>query len=370
MDYLAFLSAFIWIAVLLLPWRPWSTREQLDARTGGPEEDLGDITVLIPARNEAETIGRTLTGVVAQGSGHAIVLVDDQSTDGTEEEARKAAGGRVHIVSGEPLPSGWSGKLWALEQGLRHIATPLTLLIDADIELRPGILVALRDLMKQSDRQFVSLMAELRMQSFWERLLMPAFVYFFKLLYPFGLSNSRWPIVAAAAGGCILVETRVLEEIGGFKALRGELIDDCALARRVKSKGYRTWIGLTRSVRSIRSYNDLGSIANMVARTAFTQLRYSVFLLMVCTAALLLAFWAPIFVFAFGDLPNKLLSIVAFLAMIICYAPTLRFYRLSGWWAPALPVIGAIYLSMTWISAVRYWRGKRSQWKGRVYSKV
>jgi hopene-associated glycosyltransferase HpnB len=369
-DYLALISALIWIVTLLLPWRPWSVREQLDGRAGGSEPDLGDVTVLIPARNEAETIGRTLAGVVAQGSGLTIVLVDDQSTDATGEEARKAAGERVRIVSGEPLPSGWSGKLWALEQGRRHITTPLTLLIDADIELKPGILVALRDLMKQSGRQFVSLMAELRMQSFWERLLMPAFVYFFKLLYPFGLSNSRWPFVAAAAGGCILVETRVLEEIGGFKALRGELIDDCALARRVKSGGCGTWIGLTHSVRSIRSYNDLGSIADMVARTAFTQLRYSVFLLMVCTAALLLAFWAPVFVFVFGDILNKFLSIIAFLAMILCYAPTLRYYSISLWWALTLPATGAIYLGMTWMSAIRYWRGKRSQWKGRVYSKA
>ena len=247
--------------------------------SASPDADLSDITVLIPARNEAEVIGTTLGSLKTQGNDLAIIVVDDRSTDGTATVAKTLGVQNLRLLSGEPLPADWSGKLWALEQGFRHVNTPLTLLIDADIELRPGIVGGLRQKLKENHLHFISLMAQLRMASFWERLLMPAFVYFFKMLYPFRLSNSSFTRVAAAAGGCILLETRLIEEIGGFEAIRQELIDDCALARRVKSLGYRTWMGLTHSVHSLRSYENLAGIWNMVTRTAFCQLRYSAMLL-------------------------------------------------------------------------------------------
>lgn len=366
----AITGAAIWLTILLLPWRPWSTSEVLDVSSPLPEVDLGDITVLIPARNEAETIKATLPALTAQGRGLNIILIDDQSSDGTGQVARKAVDENLLIIKGKSLPSGWTGKLWALEQGRSHIRTPFTLLLDADIEPLPGIIGELKRAMQERDVQLISLMAELRMDTFWEKLLMPAFIYFFKLLYPFRLSNTGTSRVAAAAGGCILLETRLLHEIGGFDSLRGELIDDCALARRIKTLGYKTWIGLTHSVRSIRPYEKLRTIWEMVARTAFTQLHYSGLLLALCTAIMVLSFVVPGLGLFLPSGMAKFFSALGLAIMILCYLPTLKFYGLPGRWALALPLIGILYLAMTWTSAMRYWLGGGSHWKGRAYSKI
>jgi hopene-associated glycosyltransferase HpnB len=369
--YLAFLGALPWAGVLLVPWGPWRVREVLDSKIDPQETiDLSDITVLIPARNESLTVQPMLQALDAQGAGMEIVLIDDQSDDDTIRFAR-AATQSLQIVSVHALPAGWSGKLWALEQGLKHVQTPLTLLLDADIELSPGILAALRERMQQDNLALVSLMASLRMQSFWERLLMPAFIYFFKLLYPFRLSNMpHCRQVAAAAGGCVLLRTRVLEELGGFHSLRDALIDDCALAERVKSLGYRTWVGLTHSVRSLRAYDDLAGIWNMVARSAFTQLRYSIVRLLACTAIFIAAFWIPPAALMLPDAVVKMVAATTLGAMMLSYLPTLRFYSRSPAWALAMPLIGSLYLAMTWTSAVRYWCGYRSYWKKRTYTKT
>jgi hopene-associated glycosyltransferase HpnB len=367
-NYLAAIGAFIWLAILLLPWRPWDTREVLDSGSASPDADLSDITVLIPARNESEVIGTTLRSLKTQGQGLQIVLVDDRSTDGTVTVAKTLGLQNLRLLSGEPLPADWSGKLWALEQGFRHVNTPLTLLIDADIELQPGIVEGLRQKLRENHLHFISLMAQLRMASFWERLLMPAFVYFFKMLYPFRISNSSTTRVAAAAGGCILSETRLIEEIGGFEAIRQELIDDCALARRVKSLGYRTWIGLTHSVHSLRSYENLAGVWNMVTRTAFCQLRYSAMLLGGTTAVMIMVFWLPVVGLFFPAASAKILSAGALGGLILSYLPTLGFYRQSRGWALALPLIATLYLAMTWSSAIRFWTGAGSHWKGRFYT--
>jgi len=366
---LAAIGAFIWLAILLLPWRPWSTREFLDSSGSSPNAALSDLTVLIPARDEAEVIGTTLSSLKTQGQALSIVVVDDRSTDGTVTVAQSSGINNLRILSGEPLPVDWSGKLWALEQGFRYVNTPLVLLIDADIELQPGIVQQLYRKLKEDHLHFVSLMAQLRMVSFWERLLMPAFVYFFKMLYPFRLSNSSFRRVAAAAGGCILLEAQLIREIGGFKTIRNELIDDCTLAKRVKSLGYKTWIGLTHSVRSLRSYEHLGGIWNMVARTAFFQLRYSAALLAGTTAMMVAVFWLPVAGLFFPGAGAKIISCCAIAAMILTYLPTLRFYRQPGGWAVALPVIATLYLAMTWSSAMRFWVGTGSSWKGRFYEK-
>ena len=403
-NYLAAIGTFIWLAIMLLPWRPWDTREVLDSASASPDTDLSDITVLIPARNEAGVIGTTLGSLKTQGNDLAIIVVDDRSTDGTATVAKTLGIQNLRIITGEPLPADWSGKLWALEQGFRHVNTPLTLLIDADIELRPGIVGGLRKKLKEDRLHFVSLMAQLRMVSFWERLFMPAFVYFFKMLYPFRLSNSSFtplemeprssavpptaglgpriipawfdaPLkfltgftrVAAAAGGCILLETRLIKEIGGFKTIRQELIDDCALAKRVKLLGCRTWMGLTHSVHSLRSYESLAGIWNMVARTAFCQLRYSAMLLGGTTAIMLMAFWLPIAGLFFPAASAKILSAGALGALILSYLPTLKFYHQARGWALALPLIATLYLAMTWSSAIRFWIGAGSRWKGRFY---
>ena len=366
--YLAAGAAIMWCAVLLLPWRAWSTRERIERWAHTDDTSLGDITALVPARNESGTIGTTLRSLAAQGNGMSIVLVDDQSSDNTVAIARESVHGKLTVVTGQPLPAGWSGKVWALEQGRSHVRTRLTLLVDADIELRPGLVAALQDKLTSEDRQMVSLMVTPRMEGFWERLLMPAFVYFFKLLYPFHIANSRFQKIAAAAGGCILIETRVIDAIGGFAALKGALIDDCTLAGIVKAHGHRPWIGLTRSAVSLRSGFDLGDIWNMVARSAFTQLRYSAFLLGVCTALLALGFWIPVAGLLVADPTARTLACVALATMMATYVPVLRFYDRSASWALAMPFIGTLFLAMTWTSAIRYWRGERARWKDRSYS--
>lgn len=367
---LAAAAVAIWAGILLAPWRPWSTRERLDARSGAEKNaDLSDVTVLIPARDEAEAIGRTLRALAGQGRGLTVILVDDQSRDGTAEAARAVGLPGLTVIEGEPLPAGWSGKLWALEQARCRTRTPRLLLLDADIELAPGTIATLKEKMVGEGLGLVSLMATLRMVNVWEALLMPAFVYFFKLLYPFAVSNSRSRLVAAAAGGCILAEARALEAIGGFGALRGALIDDCTLARKVKDAGFRTWIGLSHSAVSLRRYRRLSDIWNMVARSAYTQLRYSPALLLLCTVLLALGCWAPPLALAFSAPLAKGLAGAALGAMTAGYLPTLLYYRSSPLWALAMPVIGTLFLAMTLSSAVRYWRGKRSEWKGRIYAR-
>jgi len=361
------ISVSMWVGLLLLPWSPWRNRETRETEGNGKGERLGDVTVLIPARNEAEGIGRTVASVAAQGPDLNIVLIDDCSTDGTADHARQAAGERLRIMTGKPLPGGWGGKLWALEQGRRLVETPMTLLLDADIELAPGILRTLRAAMRKEDLSFLSLMAMPPMETFREKLLMPAFVYFFKLLYPFALANKPSSNIAAAAGGFILLETRLLEEMGGFETMKDAVIDDCELARRVKSSGNRTWVGLTRSVRSVRPYGSLREIGNMVARTAYTQLRYSPALLVLCTLAMGVAFWVPIVAILSTNAATVWLAAGAMLAMILSYLPILRFYGRSRIWSLCLPMVATFYLFMTWTSAIRFLRGERTRWKGRIY---
>ncbi|MDX8410796.1 MAG: glycosyltransferase [Mariprofundaceae bacterium] len=328
---------------------------------------MADITALIPARNEAACIGTTLRALGRQGPGLRIILIDDNSTDATADIARGVGMGDLGVLTGQALPHGWSGKLWALEQGREQVRTPLVLLLDADIELAPGMLNSLRGAMREKQTPFISLMAMPGLSGFWERLMMPAYVYFFKLLYPFALSNSAFPKVAAAAGGCILMEARLLEEMGGFHAVKDELIDDCALAGRMKSMGARTWIGLTHSVISHRHGTGLADIANMVARTAFTQLRYSTSMLLLCTSLLVTAFWLPL-AGLFSPLAEAWsMALAAYAIMIITYIPTLRFYGLPVYWAALLPLAATLFLAATWLSAIRYWRGERSRWKGRRY---
>lgn len=366
---IAWTSGALWLFIFLLPFRPWSTRESLDAETGTTCESLDDITVIIPARNEAENIAATMAGLKAQGERINIVLVDDQSTDDTAKLARQHGPENLRVLPGKPLPAGWTGKLWAQEQGRLQVSTEHVLLLDADIRLEPGILAALTEKIRDKKLDFLSLMAVPHMKTFWEKLLMPAFVYFFKLLYPFRLSNSGSRLVAAAAGGCILVRNRVLTDIGGFGALKDALIDDCSLARKVKSRGFRTWMGLTHSVKSIRPYGGLMDIWNMVARTAFTQLKYSLTLLMVCTLLMAAAYIAPVTGLFSPLTTERYIAAAALILMALTMLPTLRYYRRSPLWALLMPIAGMLYLAMTWSSAIRYRRGERSRWRGRSYDR-
>jgi hopene-associated glycosyltransferase HpnB len=362
------LALFIAASVVLLPWRPWSTRESLDAAHDLHAADLSDITVLVPARNEAAVIGETLAGLAAQGGGLAVLVIDDESSDGTANVVDAGGLPGVGVIAGQPLAPGWSGKLWALEQGRRQVRTPLTLLLDADIVLKPGTLSVLRRKLQEDQLDMVSLMAHLGMQSLHERLLLPAFVYFFKLIYPFALANDPRTRTAAAAGGCILFRTEALGRIGGFNAVRDALIDDCSLAAAIKAAGGRIWIGLTHSAVSRRRY-AAADIWNMVARTAYTQLRYSPALLAACTLLMTVYYLVPPAAML-GLLPGmNALATGTYLLAVLPYVATLRYYRLSPLWALLLPVIAAWYLAMTWSSALRYYRGERSRWKGRTYQR-
>ena len=366
--FLVSLSALLWVGLALSPWGLWRNQAVLDVmEVAKDNDDLHEITVLIPARNEAEVVQETLQSVIEQGPELKIILIDDGSEDGTIEKVRKVAKADLRVIQNLPLPPGWSGKLWALEQGRQFVTTPYTLLLDADIELDRGVLNALREKMRRRDLPFISLMAVPPMSSGWEKLLMPAFVYFFKILYPFQAVNSPRAKMAAAAGGCILTESRLLERIGGFAPIKTAVIDDCALAGRVKSQGFNIWLGLTHSVKSVRGYRRLKEIWDMVARAAFAQLRYSLGLLVLCTLAMLLVYGIPAVVVASSNIVIRGLSLGSLAIMFLTYVPILRFYNRSWAWALCLPFIAALFLAMTWTSAIRYWRGEQTRWKGRVY---
>jgi hopene-associated glycosyltransferase HpnB len=369
-SILIILGSLAWPCILLFPWKPGSTRERLDSDDASSKLDLPDVTVLIPARDEAESIRGTLAALEQQGQNLAVIVVDDQSSDGTADLAKKSFRGNLRVLPGKELPPGWVGKLWALEQGRQAATSELILLLDADIELAPGTIGVLKSKLKAENLDLVSLMAELRMQTLWETVLSPAFIFFFKLLYPFAVGNDPRSRLGVAAGGCVLIRADKLEAIGGFSALSTSIIDDCELAKRVKQLGGKTWIGLTHSARSQRPYPSLSSFWNMVARTAITQLRYSVLLLLLTTLLMVLVFWCPVLGLAHRSMTVRTVSWVGLVSMWAAYLPVVRFYRQTPFLVITLPVVASLYLLMTWSSAIRYWRGQRSIWKGRSYGRA
>jgi hopene-associated glycosyltransferase HpnB len=339
-TYLAITGLVFWWSLILVPWRPCSTREQLEADdiSVNGNAALDNITVLIPARNEGELIKHTLQALAKQGTGLNIIVIDDESQDDTAVQAKNFG---AQVITGTTPPPGWSGKLWALEQGLDKVHTPYTLLLDADIELTPGIIVTLREKARNEKLALVSLMAEPPLQNYSERMLMPAFIFFFKILYPFSLANKSNSTMAAAAGGCILIETKVLHDTGAFASLHDALIDDCTLAKQVKQAGFGTWIGLSHSARSHRGYSGLKPNWEMVVRTAYTQLRYSPFLLLMATLIMMLMFWVTPFAFLWIPASEGItISVLGWVAIYLCYVPTLIYYRRSTLWVLVLPFIG------------------------------
>jgi hopene-associated glycosyltransferase HpnB len=369
------LALLAWLGVLLAPHQPHRVRERLEADVAAPD-DLTAVTALIPARDEAASIARAIAALGVQGRGLDVVVVDDESSDDTRGAAVRAVGPALslRLVEGRPLPEGWAGKLWALEQGLAVVDRPYVLLLDADIELAPRLVPALLAKMRERDATLVSLMAELNCETFWERLLCPAFVFFFKLLYPFAWSNDAAKATAAAAGGCMLVRVDALRQIGGFAAIRGALIDDCTLAAALKRHRSPIWLGMTHSVRSLRVYASLRDFWSMVARSAFTQLHYSTAWLLAATALMMLTLLAPPLGLAAGLAAAEpgvaLTAGAAWLALCAAYWPVVAFYRLPGAWAATLPLAAALFLLMTWGSAFSYWRGTRARWKARDYGRA
>jgi len=378
MIALALLTLAIWLYLLFGRGFFWLARGTDEARSerravvrSENKESLPSVVAVIPARNEAAVVGRAIASLLAQdyAGDFRIVLVDDHSSDGTADAARMAAGAqsdRIAIVAARPLPAGWTGKLWALSEGVRQIAVPpaLYLFTDADIAHHPSNLSELVAWLEGERRDLVSLMVKLRCESLAERFLIPPFVFFFAMLYPFAWSNDSRRATAAAAGGCILLRRSAYERIGGWESLKGELIDDCALARKVK-RGGAIWLGLTQRTISLRAYPRIADIWNMVARTAYTQLGYSPLLLGGTVLGMTATYFLPLVLLLSGG-GAAVIGALSWAAMVVAYAPMLRFYGLSLAWAPLLPAAASVYLAAAVASAWRHWRGRGGEWKGRV----
>ncbi|WP_432046989.1 glycosyltransferase [Streptomyces asiaticus] len=407
------MSALLWIAAgslaawlwLLLGqgffWRTDVTLPRTGPEGSGPPEPVGfgppepaiwpSVAVVVPARDESAVLPASLPSLLAQDyPGPAeIFLIDDGSSDGTGKLARELAdehGGLPLTVDspGEPGP-GWTGKLWAVRHGMALATTRLAtdrkdgggvdylLLTDADIAHEPD---SLRELVRAAETNgldLVSQMARLRVVTYWERLIVPAFVYFFAQLYPFRWVNRPRGRTAAAAGGCVLLRREAAERAGVPEAIRQAVIDDVALARTVKRSGGRIWLGLADRVDSVRPYPRLGELWRMVSRSAYTQLRHNPLLLLVTVAGLAVVYLVPPAAVVAGVLTGRpvplALGAAAWALMAGSYIPMLRYYRQTLWLAPLLPLTALLYLLMTVDSAVRHHLGQGAAWKGRTYAR-
>ncbi|KJK57530.1 glycosyltransferase [Saccharothrix sp. ST-888] len=378
------MTLLLWLSVVsLLGWLWlacghglfWRTDQRLPPRR--PPGRRPEVAIVVPARDETEVLPVSLPSLLAQKyPGRArVVLVDDHSGDGTGALARRLArtgGLPLTVATPPPLPPGWTGKLWALRHGV-ELAGPVDylLLTDADIAHGPDSLAELVAAAESNGLDLVSQMARLRVATGWERLIVPAFVYFFAQLYPFRWSNRPGARTAAAAGGCSLVRREALERAGGIAAIRGAVIDDVSLARVVKSTGGRTWLGLAEQVDSVRPYPRLALLWRMVSRSAYAQLRHSPLLLAGTVAGLALVYLVPpvaaLTGLAAGRPGVAAAGGAAWTLMAATFLPMLRYYRQPGWSALLLPFTAFLYLLMTVDSAVQHWRGRGAAWKGRTY---
>ncbi|MCC7348064.1 MAG: glycosyltransferase [Variibacter sp.] len=353
---------------------------QNDSRSAAAPARWPAVTAVIPARNEAEHVGETVASLLRQDypGPLSVIVVDDNSTDGTAEAARHAVAGlagagRLEVVGGRPLPAGWTGKLWAVKQGIEAaeqspVRPDYLLLTDADIVHEPDSLRWLVSFSQAGGQVLTSFMAKLRCESLAERIHIPAFIFFFEMLYPFAWVARRDKATAAAAGGCMLVHAQTLRQAGGIEIIRDALIDDCSLAAKMKTLG-PIWLGLTERVRSIRPY-DWQDTRRMVARSAYAQLRYSPLLLAGTTLGMLLIYVAPPALALFGGGAAQIMGALAWVLMAVAFQPTLRFYNLSPSWGVALPAIAFLYMLYTLDSAYQYARGRGGAWKGRVQANV
>jgi hopene-associated glycosyltransferase HpnB len=369
-------SLSIW--VYLLAWRGgfWRVRDADEAIDGRAAPTTWPAVIaVVPARNEAATVGRAVASLLQQdyAGQFGVVVVDDHSADETARVAEQTAAAlgaskRLQVVFAREVPPSWTGKAWALNKGVSRAATcpEFYWFTDADIVHAPD---TLRRLMARAERErfdLTSLMVLLQCRTFAERMLIPAFLFFFLKLYPPKWIAQPGSRTAGAAGGCILIRGAALERIGGLKTIRSEVIDDCALAGAVKRSGGRIWMGLTRRSKSLREYATFGHIERMIARTAFTQLRYSALLLSGTVVGLFVTYLLPILLLFSSDRRAQALGIAAWLLIALLYLPTVRFYRRSALWALALPLVAAFYVAATIDSALRYWRGRGAPWKGRT----
>ena len=376
--FLSALALAIWIYLVLARGGFWLCRERDDTREplpGVPPQ----IAIVVPARNEAENIAQSITSLLNQDyPALSIVLVDDDSTDGTAQIAQRTAAAlgkadRLTIVNGTSLPPRWTGKLWAVKQGIaaaeERFAPKYLMLTDADIVHAPdtaGWLVAHAE---KHNTVLTSLTARWRCQNLPERVHIPAFIYYFAMLYPFAWVNRADHAMAGAAGGCMLVRADALRAAGGIDVIRDALIDDCALAAAMKKQG-PIWLGLTDRVVSIRPYASWDDIRRMVARSAYAQLDYSPLQLAGCVAGLIITYLVPPLMAVFASGWAQIFGIAAWALMAISFQPILRFYRLSPLWGVALPAITFLFMLYTLDSAYQYFAGKGGTWKGRVQAKA
>lgn len=375
--YLASISLLIWLYLMLFHGRFWHSDQLLNSKEDNIEEDPA-VACVIPARNEVETVGRTVRSLLDQDyrGRLSIVVVDDNSTDGTADAARGVLSDRneekrLTIIEGAPLQDGWTGKMWAVSQGINNIGNvAYILLTDADIDHEPGNVTQLVAKAEAGKLGLVSLMVKLRCHSLWEQFLIPAFIYFFQKLYPFPRVNDPRRNEAAAAGGCMLVHAKTLHAAGGIAAIRDRVIDDCALARLIKPLR-PVWLGLAEGTRSLRAYEDLGQIWRMVARTAYVQLDHNPFWLAGTVVGMLILYLLPPLALVAGIVTGNPvlagLGAAAWLVMAWTYLPTLDLYRQNVFWALSLPFAGALYTLMTLDSARQHYLGRGGAWKGRTY---
>jgi hopene-associated glycosyltransferase HpnB len=374
-EVVAIICGLIWLYLIVGRGAFWLCGVRDTDRTGLDVPQWPAVVAVVPARNEADHIAASICSLLRQeylGS-FRIILVDDDSSDGTALIATRAAAfapNRLIVVGSESPPRGWTGKIWAVKQGIasaEELQPEYLLLTDADIVHAPDTLAWLVKQARAGGFVLTSLMAKLRCESLAERTHVPAFIYFFQMLFPFSWVSKPHASTAAAAGGCMLVRADALENAGGIASIRNALIDDCSLAEKLKKVG-PVWLGLTDRARSIRPYDTLADARRMIARSAYAQLRYSPLLLAATIVMMVLTFIAPPLLAIFATGLTRYLGIVVWLAMTISYIPTLRFYRLSPLWSLALPGIAALYLYYTIISAYDHMRGRGGQWKGRIHA--
>ena len=338
------------------------------------------IVAVVPARDEAPVVGEAVRSLLQQALPRPmhVILVDDGSSDGTAEVARRVAAGigaadRLTILAGKRLPRGWTGKLWAVSQGVAAAALTVPdyyLLTDADIQHDAESIGRLLAMAQERNIDLASYMVKLSVGSRAEKLLIPAFVYFFFQLYPPRWITMPATTAAGAAGGCILIRPEALERAGGISAIRNALIDDCALAAAVKRSGGKLWLGLTDESRSIRSYEGFSGVGQMISRSAFHQLRHSTVLLLGTVLGLAVTYLAPPLLLLSGRWAPMLLGGMAWAFMTISYLPILRFYRRSPLWSLSLPLVATFYAGCTVYSAFRFWTGSGGKWKGRAQDTI
>jgi hopene-associated glycosyltransferase HpnB len=374
---IAALSLVIWLYCLLLRGAYWRANTTDKLPTRAPSE-WPAIVAVIPARNEQDSIAKSVTSLLAQDypGRLSVIVVDDNSEDATAaiaEALPHETGSRVRltVLRGEPLAQRWTGKLWAVHQGIEAATREnpdFLLLTDADIAYEPGVVRWLAVHAVAHGNVLTSLMARLRCESLAERAFVPAFVYFFQMLYPFVWVNDPRRKTAAAAGGCMMVKADALAKAGGIAVIRDALIDDCSLAGVMKSQG-PIWLGLTERVHSIRASEAVSDIHAMVSRSAYAQLRYSPLLLLGTLAGMALTYWAPPLIALFGHGMARMLAFGAWVLMAVSFWPILRFYGLTPLWAPALPAIATGYMAFTLSSAFQHMSGHGGRWKGRYQAK-